>query len=439
MIVTMIGAGSVGFTRRLLMDILAVPEFRDTEFHFMDIDPERLELVTNVCRKMIEDSKVPARIVPFLDRRESLRGARYVFCTIRVGMLEAFAQDIEIPMRYGVNQCVGDTLGPGGIFYALRTIPVLLDLARDMREVCPGALLMNYTNPMAMNILALHRAGGIQAIGLCHGVQGGEELIAQALDLPREELDFVCAGINHQTWYIKIGHRGRDMMPMLLEGFRRHPDLAAQEPCRLDMLERFGYFSTESNGHLSEYLPWYRKRPGELEQWISRRWWIGGEPGGYLRHCRETQNYFRENYPKWMSGELEQIKLGERSREHASYIMEGLELGRRYRGCFNVPNTGLITNLPQGCIVELPCYVDYNGIQPIYVGDLPMQCAAVCRASVTVQEMVVEASLTGNKDLVKQAMLMDPLTGAVCNTDEVWRMADEMFAAYPGMLPQFGL
>jgi len=439
MIVTMIGAGSVGFTRRLLMDILAVPEFRDTEFHLMDIDAERLEMVTNICRKMIGDAKISAKVTPHLDRRESLKGAKYVFCTIRQGMLEAFVKDIEIPLKYGVDQCVGDTLGPGGIFYALRTIPELLDIAADMREVCPEAILMNYANPMAMNTWALNRAGGIRVLGLCHGVQGGEHEIATALGIPKEELDFVCAGINHQTWFIKVGLHGWDMLPKILEGFENNPELREKEPCRIDMIRRFGYYSTESNGHLSEYLPWYRKRPDEIEQWIYRGVWIGGETGGYLRHCRETQFYFRENYPKWMRGELEQIKLGERSQEHGSYIMEGLETGRRYRGCFNVANTNLITNLPHGCTVELPCYVDYLGIQPVQVGDLPMQCAAVCRASVTVQEMVVEAALTGNKDLVKQAMLMDPLTSAVCTTDEVWKMTEEMFHAYPGLLPEFGL
>lgn len=433
--VAMIGAGSVGFTRRLLMDILAVPEFRDTEFRLMDISEQNLEMATNLCRKMVEDNGLPAKVIGTIDRREALRGADYVISTVRVGGLEAFAHDVEIPLKYGVDQCVGDTLGPGGIFYALRTIPVLLDVAKDMRELCPNALLLNYSNPMAMNCWALRRAGGIRVVGLCHGVQGGAWQIAEALGVPHEEFEYICAGINHQTWFTKVMHKGQDLTDKVLPAMREK--FAANEPVRLDILERFGYYSTESNGHLSEYLPWYRKRSNEIEQWIDRSTWIGGETGGYLRVCRESQDDYKKNYPKWLSGELDQIPLGQRSNEHGSYIIEGLETGRRYWGCMNVGNTGLITNLPNGCTVELPCIVDSSGIQPTYIGDLPIQCAALCRASVSVQEMTVEAALTGNKQMVKLAVLNDPLTAAVCTPTEVWSMVDEMFEALGPWLPQF--
>ncbi len=435
--IAMIGAGSVGFTRRLLMDILAVEELQDTEFRFMDIHEENLRMATDLCRKMIADNGLPAKVQPTMHRREAVSGADYVFCMARVGGLEAFAHDIEIPLKYGVDQCVGDTLGPGGVFYALRTIPVLLDLAADMRAVAPHALLLNYANPMAMNCWALRRAGGVRIVGLCHGVQGGHRQIAQALGLPKEEVDYICAGINHQTWYIQVTHKGQDMLPLLLEAFERNPELAKAEPVRIDILRRFGYYSTESNGHLSEYLPWYRKRPAEIDRWIYPDVWIGGRTAGYLDQCRKTADSYRQMYPKWMSGAAEYIKLGQRSEEHGSYIIEALETGRSYRGHFNVENRGLITNLPEACTVEIPCYVDGNGVSPAWVGALPLPCAATCRVSVGVQEMVVQAALAGDRELVKLAVLHDPLTGAVCAPDEVWRMCDEMFAALAPWLPQF--
>jgi alpha-galactosidase len=435
--IAVIGAGSLTFTRRLVMDVMAVPELRDTQFSFMDISEENLEMATNVCRKMIEDNSLPATVHPTTDQHEAIKDANYVLSLVRVGGLEAFAKDIEIPLKYGVDQCVGDTLGPGGIFYGLRTIPVLLDIAADMREVAPDALLINYANPMAINSWALRRAGGVHSVGLCHGVQGAHHQIADALGLPQEEVDFIAAGINHQTWFIQVTYQGRDMRPFILEAFEQHPKYSKTEPCRIDVLRRFGYYSTESNGHLSEYLPWYRKRPDEIERWISRDSWIGGETGGYLRVCREHADEYRGLYPKYMSGEADMIELGQRSSEHASYIIEALETGRTYRGHFNVANHGLITNLPEGCTVEIPCYVDGNGISPAWIGALPMACAATCRVSINVQEMAVEAALTGDRELVKLAVLHDPLTGAVCTPEEVWAMCDEMFEALAPWLPQF--
>ncbi|PZE22841.1 alpha-glucosidase/alpha-galactosidase [Paenibacillus xerothermodurans] len=435
--IAMIGAGSVGFTRRLMMDLLAVPEFQDTEFRLMDINEENLEMIANLCTAMIHTNGLAATVIPTTVQREAVKDADYVFCMARVGGLEAFQHDVEIPLRYGVDQCVGDTLGPGGVFFGLRTIPVLLDLAKDMRELAPNALLLNYSNPMAMNTWALRRAGGIKVVGLCHGVQGGHKQIATALGLPQEEMDFICAGINHQTWYIQVTHKGNDMLPYLLEAFERHPALSKSEPCRIDVLRRFGYYSTESNGHLSEYLPWYRKRKEEIDKWIYPDVWIGGSTAGYLNHCKDKTEEYREMYPKWLNGEAEYIRLGERSNEHGSYIIEALETGRTYRGHFNVENRGNISNLPDGCTIEIPGYVDANGISMTVIGDLPLQCAATCRASISVQEMAVHAALTGDRELVKLAVLHDPLTAAVCSTDEVWSMCDEMFEALAQWMPQF--
>ena len=435
--IAMIGAGSVGFTRKLFMDLLAVEELRDTEFRFMDTSEDSLRMATSLCRKMAADNGLGTRVVSTTNRREAIADADYVISTVRVGGLDAFAHDIEIPLKYGIDQCVGDTLGPGGIFYGLRTIPVILDICADIRELAPNALFINYSNPMAMNTWAAWRAGGVAFVGLCHGVQGGHALIAKALGLPKEEVDFICAGINHQTWYIQVTHRGQDMLPRLLQAMESDPEIAEQEPVRLDILRRFGYFCTESNGHLSEYLPWYRKRPQEIDRWIYPGTWIGGRTGGYLNHCRQTRDEYQRMYPKWLSGEAEYIRLGERTTEHASYIIEALETGRTYRGHFNVQNRGMIRNLPDNSVVEIPCYVDGNGIQPAYVGPLPLQCATTCRVSINVQEMTVQAALTGDRDLVKLAMLHDPLSAAVCSPDEIYRLCDEMFDALAPWLPQF--
>ena len=435
--VALIGAGSVGFTRKLVRDIMAVEEFGDTEFRFMDISRENLEMATNLCRKTIVDNGLPATVHDTMNRREAIQGADYVLSVVRAGGLEAFGYDIEIPLKYGVDQCVGDTLGPGGVFYALRTIPVLLDIAQDIREVAPGALFLSYSNPMAMNCWAVHRAGGVRIVGLCHGVQGGHRLIARALGLPPEEVDFIAAGINHQTWYIQVTHKGRDMLPFLLEAMENNLEIAAREPCRIDVLRRFGYFTTESNGHVSEYLPWYRKRPEEIDRWIDPSRWIGGRTGGYLEICREHRNEYQEMYPQWLKETAQPISPETRSHEHAAYIIEALETGRPYRGHLNVENSGLITNLPDGCTVEVPCYVDGNGISPAWVGPLPIPCAATCRVSINVQEMAVEAALTGDRELARLAVLHDPLTAAVCTPDEVWAMCDEMFEALAPWLPQF--
>ncbi|TCP29477.1 alpha-galactosidase [Scopulibacillus darangshiensis] len=434
--VAMIGAGSIEFTKRIVKDILSVPEFCDTEFRFMDVNHANLNSAAKFCRAIINRNGLPANIIETVNQKEAVKDADYVLCTIRVGGLTALEHDIEIPLKYGVDQCVGDTLGPGGIFYGLRMVPALLDLAKDMREAAPGALLINYANPMAINTWALRRAGGVRFIGLCHGVQGGHHLLAKALGIPKDELKITAAGINHQTWYIKASYRGQDMKPKILGALQKDKELAEREPCRIDVLQRFGYFSTESNGHLSEYLPWYRKRKDELDQWIYSKDWIGGVSAGYLKEYRKQAERFIQNFPDPNDADDRQLSIS-RSDEHASYIIEALETGRPYRGHFNVENKNMITNLPNRSTIEIPCYVDAGGIHPTFIGDLPLQCAATCRTSISVQEMAVEAALNGDRDLVKLAVLHDPLTAAVCNTNEVWRMCDEMLEALAPWLPQF--
>jgi alpha-galactosidase len=448
----MIGAGSIGFTRRLMRDILSVPELADTTFAFTDISEQNLEMVTQLCRRDIEFNHLPAKIESSVDRRHMIADADYVICMIRQGGLEAFQLDIDIPLKYGIDQCVGDTICAGGIMYAQRTIPVLLDFCRDIREVAkPGALFLNYSNPMAMNTWACNKYGGVQTIGLCHGVQHSHWQITHCIEmwakregllpadakLHRHEVDVVAAGINHQTWFIKVAWRGMDMTPRLLEMFEQHPEYSHTEKVRIDVLRRFGYYSTESNGHLSEYVPWYRKRTDEIMQWIDLSSWINGETGGYLRVCTEGRNWFETDFPNWLKEDPPVFDSKTRSEEHGSYIIESLETGRIYRGHFNIPNQGHITNLPDGCIIEIPGYVDRNGINMPVVGALPLACAATCSASVRVQEMGVEAAVHGDVTLLKQAMLHDPLVGAVCNPPEVWQMTDEMLVAQAQWLPQY--
>ncbi|MBN1562337.1 MAG: alpha-glucosidase/alpha-galactosidase [Anaerolineae bacterium] len=450
--IAMIGAGSIGFTRRLMHDLLAVPELSDTVFSFMDISETNLKMVTELCQRDIDANQRPARIESTTSQREAIQDADYVICMIRQGGLEAFQLDVEIPLKYGVDQCVGDTICAGGIMYAQRTIPVLLNICQDIREVAkPGALFLNYSNPMAMNTWACNKYGGVKTIGLCHGVQHGHQQVADCIDVwaKREgligedeqvtykDVDIICAGINHQTWYIQVQWRGMDMIPKMLELFENHPVYSQEEKVRIDIIRRLGYYSTESNGHLSEYLPWYRKRVDEIPQWIDLSSWINGETGGYLRVCTENRNWFETDFPNWLKEEPPVIEPAARSREHGSYIIEGLETGRVYRGHFNVINQGHITNLPDGCVIEIPGYVDTNGINMPVVGDLPMACTPTVSASVHVQQLGMEAAVHGDVMMLKQAMLHDPLVGAVCNPEEVWQMTDEMLVVQAQWLPNY--
>ena len=437
--VAVIGAGSVGFTRGMMRDILCVPELQDTTFTFMDINEANLDMVYQLCKRDIESAGLPARVEKSSSQREAVRGAKYVLSFVRVGGLEGFQTDIDIPLKYGVDQCVGDTLGPGGIMYGQRTIPVLLGICKDISEVgASGCLFLNYSNPMSMNTWACSKYGyGVKTVGLCHGVEGGHHQIAEALGLPVKEVDIICAGIIHQTWYVQLRHKGEDLTGKILEAFERHPEFSKTEKVRIDMLRRFGYYSTESNGHLSEYVPWYRKRAADLLQWIDLGSWINGETGGYLRVCVEGRNWFEHDFPNWMQNPPNTFEPEKRGSEHGSYIIESLETGRCYRGHFNVVNHGCITNLPPDAIVEVPGYVDGSGMSIPIVGDLPLGCAAVNNACISVQRLSVEAAVHGDVTLLKQAMMMDALTGAVCNPPEVWQMTDEMLVACEQNLPQY--
>ncbi|KKI90380.1 alpha-galactosidase [Bacillus sp. SA1-12] len=436
--IAFIGAGSIGFTRGLLRDLLAIPEFHNIDVAFTDINAQNLEMVTQLCQRDIDENGLEITIYSTLNRREALRDARYIFSVVRIGGLEAFQYDVDIPLKYGIDQCVGDTLCAGGIMYGQRGIPEMLSICKDIREVAePNCLLLNYANPMAMLTWACNKYGGVRTIGLCHGVQGGHRQIAQAFGLKKEEVDIICAGINHQTWYISVKHKGEDLTGKMLEAFENHPDFSKTEKVRIDMLRRFGYYSTESNGHLSEYVPWYRKRPEEINDWIDLGSWINGETGGYLRVCTEGRNWFQTDFPNWLKEPALDYKQENRGEEHGSYIIEALETGRVYRGHFNVVNNGVIPNLPDDAVIEAPGYVDRNGINMPHVGALPLGCAAVCNVSISVQRLAVEAAVNGDDLLLRQAMMMDPLVGAVCNPKEIWQMTDEMLVAQEQWLPQY--
>ena len=437
--IAFIGAGSVGFTRRHLADLLTVPEFHNAEISFTDINPHNLDMVYQLCSRDIKENGLDIKIHSTLDRREAFKDADYVINMVRIGMLEAFEKDIEVGLRYGVDQCVGDTLACGGIMYGQRGIPAILDFCRDIREVAkPGCILLNYSNPNAMITWAANKYGKVPTIGLCHGVQAGHKRLATAFGCEQKDLDIICAGINHQTWYIRLNRKGEDVTDKVYDAIMNDPFLSRREKVRIDVLKHFGYFSTESNGHLSEYLAWYRKRPDEINDWLDHEFgWANGETGGYLRICREGRNWFETDFPNWMKEPAFKFTPENRSNEHGSYIIEALETGRCYRGHFNVMNNGTITNLPDECIVEVPGYVDGNGISIPKVGELPLGCAAICSQSIWVQRLAVEAAVSADRDLLVQAMLMDPLTGAVCNTAEVDQMVDEYLIEEAEWLPQY--
>ncbi len=456
--ITFIGAGSFGFTRRLTRDVLGVQELRDTEIRLHDIDPEAMGRMNQILSREVEVNKLPAKITTHADRKEAMEGADFVISCVRIGGLEAFESDIEIPLKYGVDQCVGDTICIGGIMYGQRNVPQMLAFQKDAKAVAGDkCLFLNYANPMAINTWAAldarDRGEGVNTIGLCHGVEGGWMQIDAALanlhgDPPREgrshqqRTKIVCAGINHQTWYTKVLYQGREIgSEELLEAFEKHERLSRTEPVRIDVLRRIGLYSTESNGHLSEYVPWYRKRfadrPEQAKKWVPMDNWIMGETGGYLRVTTEGRALFKHDFERFLKEADVPMSEWGRSSEHGSYIIESLVTGRPYRGHFNVRNDGIIANLPADCVIEAPGYVDHTGVQMTAGLELPQPAAATCAASVNVQRMAKDAAVSGDVTLLKQAVLHDPLTAAVCEPEEIWQMVDEMLVAQRQWLPNF--
>ncbi len=439
--ITIIGAGSVVFTRNLCSDILLVPALQDSTIALMDIDPERLKMAKALVQAIVDQRGLKTGVEATLDQREAVTEADFVITTFQHGGLDAYKLDIEIPQKYGVEQCVGDTLGPGGVFRALRTIPVLIELGENMDDVAPDALLLNYVNPMAANCWAFYEATGRPHVGLCHSVQGTSEMLAHWVGVPYEDVTFFCAGINHQAWFLDFFSGDEDLYPRLWETVQK-PEIYAKEPVRIDIMKHFGYFVTESSGHASEYMPYFRKTPEMVENELVPKfkdevnhWLDFGRTGGYLRHCIARFKEYRHEYQDLLEG----IKTTRdaRSYEYGSYIIESMVTDKMARIHGNVPNHGLIDNLLEGCCVEVPCLVDGNGIQPIKVGDLPAQLAALNRTKINVESLIVEASLTGDTEAVVHAVMLDPLAAAVCTLDQIRAMVAELFEAQKHWLPQF--
>ncbi len=429
--IAMIGAGSLVFCKTLMSDFLATPALAGSEYRLMAQTHTRLDKMESFVKRMVKDNGIDASIVSTINRREALKDADYVIVMIQSGGVEEFRQDYEIPLKYGVDQCIGDTMGPGGVFRALRHIPALLEIANDMRELCPNAILFNYANPMAMCCWALGRVNGLQFVGLCHGVQTTMDLIASYTGVPKNEIDFVCAGINHMGWFLRLEHQGRDLYPVLKANFEK-PGHYVNEKVRAEVMRHFGYFMTESTGHLSEYLPYFRKNKKAIDLYCDEPA-FGGESGAYYKYCAMLAEKFAKVDPL----SIESTELGPRSAEYCSHIIEAMETGNIFRFNGNIRNDGYITNLPQGCCVEVPVYVDRTGLNPTVVGNLPSQCAALNMSNVQVQGLVVEACFTGNPELVMNAVAMDPLTASVLTLQEIREMVAEMLVAEATWLPQF--
>jgi alpha-galactosidase len=368
------------------------------------------------------------------DRREAIRDADFVVVMIAVGGHDAFGIDYEVPLRHGVDQCIGDTLGPGGVFRGLRHIPVLVDIARDMEEVAkPGAIMLQYANPMAANCLALGRTTSVPFVGLCHGVQTTLDLIAGYCGIAdKNEITYTCGGINHMDWFLRLEHRGRDLYPELREKFER-PEYYKNEKVRGEVMRHFGYFMTESTGHLSEYVPWFRKNREALELYCDEPA-FGGESGAAYKWGK----VMAEKYAAVDPLEFESSAIEARSVEYCSWIMEAVVTGRPFRFMGNVYNRGYIDNLPPDACVEVPTFADDTGIRPTRVGKLPPQCAAACTTNVLVQQLAADAAITGDPEHIVHALALDPLTAAVLTLKQVRDLAHEMLEAQRKWLPQFG-
>ncbi|MCB9148349.1 MAG: alpha-galactosidase [Caldilineaceae bacterium] len=431
--ITFIGAGSFGFTRKLVKDVLTFPLLEGAHITLMDINAERLDFANRAINRIVQEGEYPATVEATMDREAALKDADYVVVTILAGGTDVWRHDIEVPMKYGVDINVGDTRGVSGIFRALRTIPPMLDIARDMERLCPHALMLNYTNPMAMLCRAMSRETSIALTGLCHSVQGTAEMLAKWIDAPMSEITYTCAGINHMAWYLDYQWNGQDAYPLIHKAITENPEIYNAEQVRNEMYLAFDHYVTESSGHNSEYNWWFRKRPDLVEQYCTHGTnWNPGEHAYILKEYRRREGDWRDDIQKWF--DQPSIDL-ERGHEYAAYIINAMEGGEPFEFNGNVPNKGLVDNLPQDACVEVPVWASRKGLQPVAVGALPPQCAVLTNLSAQIEEMAVEATLTGDRRLIYQAIANDPLSAAVLSLAEIQKMVDELFALNEDYLP----
>jgi len=430
--IAIIGAGSQVFAQAMVRDSLTFPALEASTFRLMDIDPEPLGYMETVACRMIRQGGYPAKVIATTDRREALDGADYVIVAVLVGGREPIVDEIDIPLKHGVNQCIGDTMGPGGVFRFLRTLPAMQEIAHDMEELCPEAVMLSYTNPMSMLCHGLRESSDIQVIGLCHSVQGAHWELAQAIGENAADCTSWTAGINHQAWVLSYRCRGEDAYPRIRRAAHENEEWYRSNTTRVEMLRRLGYYVTETSGHNSEYNPWFRKRPDLVAKYQGEGF-NGGT--GYIKELYTTDRAAYMGALRRVAEETTEFDL-RRGHEYGSYIMNALETGQTFRFNATVSNTGLITNLPWGCSVEVPCYADRGGIHPCYVGDLPPQLAALNNMAVQSLMMAVQAALTGDRDLVYWSIAYDPLTAAALSLREIRDMVDELLAVEKDRLPE---
>ena len=434
--IAFIGAGSFGFTRSLVRDILSFPAFQDATIALMDIDPERLDAIYRACKRIAEEGKYPAKIVATTDRVEALKGADGVITTILQGGCDVWQHDILIPKKYGVDTNVGDTRGPSGIFRYLRTINPILEIAADIERYCPNAVYLNYTNPMAMLCRTVQGVyPKLTTSGLCHSVQGTASMLAKWIGAKDEDITYTCAGINHQAFYTEFKWKGEDAYPLIRKAITEREEVYNEEIVRNEMFLALGYYVTESSGHNSEYNAWFRKRPDLIEKYcLPGTGWNPGEYAYILKEYRNREHTWRDEIDKWFKEPLDLA----RGHEYAAYIFNAsFGDGEMFKFNGNVRNFGLIDNLPEGCCVEVPVLASKRGLEPIHVGKMPPQLALLSGTSAQIEELAVQGSLSGDREMIYQAICYDPLTAAVCSLREIRSMVDEMFEVNKDWLPQF--
>ncbi len=431
-----IGAGSFGFTRELIRDILSFPALSDSTLALMDVNDERLAFIKQAVERIIEAGKYPAKVIATKDRVEALKGADGVICTILEGGVEVWKHDILIPKKYGVDTCVGDTRGPSGIFRYLRTINPIFSIAADIDRYCPNAVFLNYTNPMAMLCRTVQgQYPNMVTSGLCHSVQGTAAMLAEWIGAPKNEISYTCAGINHQAFYTQFLWNGKDAYPLIRKAITEREEIYNKEPVRNEMFLALGYYPTESSGHNSEYNAWFRKRPDLIEKYCTNGTnWNPGHYAYILDEYTKREDTWRDDIHKWM-GEPVDLERGE---EYAAFIFNAiLGDGEMFKFNGNVRNWNLVENLPYGACVEVPVLASKRGLEAIHVGKLPAQLALLSGTSAQIEELVVEGSLAGDKEMIYQAVCYDPLTAAVLSLREIRDMVDEMFKQNEPYLTQF--